>query len=120
MTLKMALLVLAGSSIGGLCRVLVNQLLPASPDFPWATFLVNMAGCFLVGCCFPFFSNQMVKVLLVMGFAGGFTTFSGFGLELFQYLMASRIRLALWYAGLSLILGTVLVWIGYKTALWFR
>jgi CrcB protein len=55
-------------------------------DFPYGTFVVNMIGCFLVGFFDTFFQAKFVfspilRVFLMAGFCGAFTTFSAFMLE---------------------------------------
>jgi CrcB protein len=86
----------------------------STSSFAWATFLVNMGGCFAMGACLPYMHDSITKTLLMAGILGGFTTFSGLGLELLRYLDDQQWKMALLYAGSSLILGTVLVWLGYK------
>lgn len=118
MTLKTALLVIMGGGIGSLLRFWLGSIVPFQvSEFAWATFVVNMAGCFAIGGCYPFIEDPVTKVVLIGGVLGGFTTFSGLGLEIFRYLETDHIKLAIYYGLSSLILGTVLVWLGYKTGL---
>lgn len=115
MSFKTALLVALGGGIGSVLRFWLAGMIPFSTaGFAWATFLVNMGGCFAMGACLPYMHDSITKTLLTAGILGGFTTFSGLGLELFRYLDEQQWKMALLYASSSLILGTVLVWLGYK------
>lgn len=104
-----------GGGMGSFLRFWLGTTIPfTASEFAWATFLVNMAGCFAIGGCYPFLYDPTTKVFLVIGVLGGFTTFSGMGLEIFRYLENNQFRLAFSYGFASFILGTVLVWLGYK------
>ncbi len=121
MTIRLACLIIAGGSAGSLIRFWIGTLIPFSiAEFAWGTFLVNMAGCFAIGCCYPWFQEINMRAFLITGVLGGFTTFSGLGLEIFRYIENNSFRLALLYGLTSLILGTILVWLGNKTGLWVK
>lgn len=83
------LLVGAGGFAGSVCRWLVSRAALAWPHqgkFPLATFAVNIAGCLLIGLAAAALercklSDSPLKLLVIPGFLGGFTTFSAFGLE---------------------------------------
>lgn len=121
MTLKTAIWVLLGGGFGSLLRFWLGTMIPFSvTEFAWATFMVNMAGCFAIGGCYPFFSDPVTKAALIGGILGGFTTFSGLGLELFRYAEAQQWKMAAIYGLTSLILGTILVWLGYRAGLWIK
>jgi fluoride exporter len=54
--------------------------------FPWGTLSVNMVGCFLIGLLWIIFENKAtisndIKLFILVGFLGGFTTFSTFMLQ---------------------------------------
>ena len=58
----------------------------SSASFPFATLIVNVAGCFCIGLAMPSLErapllSAELRLLLVAGFLGGFTTFSAFGYE---------------------------------------
>jgi CrcB protein len=83
-----ALVVGAGGFVGAAARYLagglVYQLLP--PSFPYATFLINVLGCFAIGFLAVLADERFVlgpdaRLFLMVGVLGGFTTFSSFGLE---------------------------------------
>ena len=54
----------------------------ASPQFPWATFTINVSGSFLIGvltiCLARWLPHQNLRLLVITGFLGGYTTFSTF------------------------------------------
>ena len=118
---KNILLVGAGSFVGGALRYMVSLWLKYSGGFPWATFAVNMLGCFLIGLLWGLFCrysnvSQQLLLLLSVGFCGGFTTFSTFSKESLQLIQSGNwMYLALYLLG-SIVLGFLLVAIGYQIA----
>lgn len=80
-------LIALGGAIGSLCRYIVGGLVQRSSatGFPVGTMFVNVTGCFLVGILVRALLNVQLSVelraLLVIGFCGGFTTFSTFSFE---------------------------------------
>src|SRR5258708_12401776 len=65
--------------------------------FPTGTLVVNIVGCFLAGFLFylmqeRFLVNDIVRTAIMIGFLGGFTTFSSFGLQTFTLLSDGKIR----------------------------
>ncbi len=117
------LLVGLGGGIGRVLRYIIQRWVNISwPNlFPWATFSVNITGCFLIGVFWgmsfrSFDSNENWKLLLMTGLCGGFTTFSAFTLEsigllkedrtgiFFSYILASvALCLLFTYAGIKLV-----------------
>ena len=83
-----ALLVAVGGAIGSVLRYYVGQwaLRLAGPAFPWGTLTVNIVGCFVIGVFTEmiirrFDASPELRLLLITGFLGGFTTFSAFSLD---------------------------------------
>lgn len=117
--IKNVLLVGAGSFIGGAARYLVSLALKnASKGFPWATLLVNLAGCFLIGLLWGMFSKSATEgsnwaLFLTVGLCGGFTTFSTFSKEALMMLQSGNIWGFAGYIGISVIAGIALVAFGY-------
>ncbi|PZP56986.1 MAG: fluoride efflux transporter CrcB [Micavibrio aeruginosavorus] len=87
--MKIILLVALGGAIGSVARYLVGKLslLLWGPDFPWGTLIVNILGCFVMGVLAGLLAHytqlsQEVRMFLLVGILGGFTTFSAFSLDL--------------------------------------
>ncbi|RFB95650.1 protein CrcB [Rhizobium leguminosarum bv. trifolii] len=83
-----ALLVAVGGAIGSLLRYYVGQwtLRAMGPAFPWGTLAVNVVGCFVIGVFAELIARRFnasveLRLLLITGFLGGFTTFSAFSLD---------------------------------------
>jgi fluoride exporter len=103
--------IFAGGFIGTVARAELAAAMPTHPgEWPWATFIVNIAGAFLVG----YFTTRLQerlplsayrRPLLGTGFCGGLTTFSTMQVELLQMLDADDIGLATAYAFVSIISG---------------
>ncbi|MBC7312279.1 MAG: fluoride efflux transporter CrcB [Rhizobium sp.] len=82
------LLVAFGGALGSVCRYLVGigALRLMGPSFPWGTLTVNVAGSFAIGVLAElivarFGASAELRLLLITGFLGGFTTFSAFALD---------------------------------------
>ena len=117
--IKLMLLAGAGGFIGTCCRYLTNRLYLTyfKTTLPLATFTVNILGCFLVGLILGMMNrvgliSPKLNAFLVVGFCGGFTTFSTFSYETFTLGMNGELLLSLLYIGTSIILGLIAVWLG--------
>ena len=82
-----------------------------------ATVLVNIVGCFLIGCAFSWFLlrpdvSEMTPVLLMTGVLGGFTTFSTFSLDALRIFNNGQPIQALLYMGVTSLGGLVATWLG--------
>jgi CrcB protein len=82
------LLLFAGGGIGAVLRYELEGLVQAQAGatFPWGTFAVNVLGCFAIGLVATWIDERgaasaTMRLFLVPGVLGGFTTFSAFGLE---------------------------------------
>jgi CrcB protein len=88
------LLIMLGGAIGTLIRYLISVLTTNAPhELPWNTMAINIAGSFLIGFFgtmtlangrFPVSEN--VRLFVMVGICGGFTTFSSFSLQTFELL----------------------------------
>jgi CrcB protein len=79
--------VAAGGALGALVRWAVAEVLPRhDTDFPWATFVTNVAGCFLIGVLMVLVverwpDRHLVRPFFGTGILAGFTTFSTYAGE---------------------------------------
>jgi CrcB protein len=103
--------IFAGGFLGALARAGVAELLPhAAGGWPWATFVVNAAGAFLLGYFVTRLQERLPlsayrRPFLGTGLCGGLTTFSTMQVELLQMLDAGRVALAAVYAVGSVAVG---------------
>ena len=99
--------VAVGSAIGGSARYLMSRLVSAPAEgIPWATFAVNVTGSFMVGLIVRHATVHQImtpqlRAFLVIGFCGGYTTFSAFSLETMTLIERGRYGLAFTYVMLS-------------------
>ena len=112
--LRNILLVAIGGAIGSVCRYLLSGINVAS--WPWGTFAVNILGSLFIGLLVGLISKGIVspeiKLLLITGFCGGFTTFSTFANESFSMMKAGdALQMALYLAA-SVVIGILAVWLG--------
>ena len=120
--IKDIILVGIGSGIGGICRYLVSVFMgQMHSGFPWGTFVVNIVGCLLIGILWGLMSRfqnlaPAFSLLLMVGFCGGFTTFSTFSKESLALLQANHYLLFSLYTIGSVILGIIAVALGYMAA----
>lgn len=97
------LAVAIGGALGSVTRYGVGLLLPVSTGkFAWATFLVNLVGSFLIGVAYVLIVQKQswspeMRLWVMTGFLGGFTTFSSFSLEALQLWQQGQILQALIY-----------------------
>lgn len=117
--LKSLLLVGTGGFFGSVARYGVKLLTDRyiSSSFPYGTFIVNMAGCFIIGLLTGFISYREEPsgnywLLLATGFCGGFTTFSSFALENNILIAERQSATAFIYTALSVVLGLLLCRVG--------
>ncbi|HKE56156.1 MAG TPA: fluoride efflux transporter CrcB [Pyrinomonadaceae bacterium] len=120
--MKTILIGLAGL-IGTLCRYWLSGLVARQygETFPWGTMAVNLSGCLLAGVIFylteeRFLVNPTLRIVIMIGFLGGFTTFSSYGLQTFSLLRNGEVGLATLNVAASNVLGLILVWAGYAVA----
>jgi CrcB protein len=114
-----ALLVAVGGAIGSVLRYYVGQwsLRLMGPNFPWGTLVVNVVGCFVIGVFAEliarrFNASEELRLLLITGFLGGFTTFSAFSLDAMSLIERGAIASAAVYMVASVGLSMAAVFAG--------
>ena len=118
-TIRNIIAVGAGSFIGGIARYLVSLAMKGiSKGFPWATLLVNLLGCLIIGLLWGFLSRNASEstswgLFLTIGLCGGFTTFSTFSKEALTMLQTGQIWGFSSYIAISILAGIALVALGY-------
>ena len=119
--IKNFLIVGVGGAVGSMLRYAVQKFFQAqtAAAFPTGTLLVNIAGCFLIGILWSLVSrsltwNDEMKLLLMTGFCGGFTTFSAFTLEGIGLLKENRTVLFVIYLTASVVGGLLATFIGIR------
>src|SRR5262245_812364 len=117
--IKNILLVALGGSVGSVARYLMQKWFNENHPhpFPWGTFSVNLIGCFLIGVIYAASEKStvlspQVRLLLITGFCGGFTTFSTFAFENVNLLRGGDISYFLLYTIGSVVLGITGVFAG--------
>jgi CrcB protein len=92
-----------GGGIGALARYGIGYAFPAAPrGFPWATFGINVAGCLLIGVLMVLVTDvwggrRLVRPFLGVGVLGGFTTFSGYVVDIQRLVNGAAAAVALLY-----------------------
>lgn len=117
--IKNILLVGLGGAVGSILRYLTSIWIDKQFQalFPWAIFLVNITGCLLIGLLIGLsarhqVANPEMRLLLVTGFCGGYTTFSTFASENFNLLQGGHTWTAMFYIAGSVLVGISAVWLG--------
>lgn len=118
------LLVGAGGFIGSALRYVIGGLVQAAVPtsaFPYSTLVVNVTGCFAIGCV-----SQLVeahgalgpgtRAILVVGILGGYTTFSAFGNETVNLLRDGQRLAAGMNIGAHMAFALCAVWLGRLAA----
>ena len=115
------LAVALGGALGVSARYGLDRLIERRSDalFPWSTFTINITGCLVIGVIVGALVDRhhtpaWLRVGLVMGVLGGYTTFSTYAQETFGLLDAHDFAVGITYAGGSVVLGVLAVWIGMR------
>ena len=106
------LYVILGAAIGAPARFAIDQYIHKFSNKPYGIFLVNVFGSFLLGLTFK--STTHSHDLIAIGFAGAFTTWSTFMLDIYLAFELKRKNEALINLGVSLGFGLIAAWLGLK------
>lgn len=113
-----------GGAIGAMLRFLVYYNFDRlhQSNFPWATFIVNLTGSFLIGFLWGLLDRYYVspgmRMFLFIGILGSFTTFSTFSFDILSLGREGEIKLLLAYLLSSNILGISLAFVGFYLWRW--
>lgn len=112
-------LVATGGAIGSVFRYLVGvwSVRLAGANFPWGTLAVNVVGSFMIGLLVELVARRLnasmeMRLFLVTGVLGGFTTFSSFALDAASLLERGATGLSIVYVLASLIVSIAAVFAG--------
>ena len=114
--------VAAGGALGSLARFWLAAAMAAltGPRFPWGTLLINVAGSAIIGLVAALTLTPArvamhpdLRVFLMVGVCGGFTTFSAFSLQTLELLQAGEAWPAAGYVLGSVVLCLAAVWAGW-------
>jgi len=113
-----------GGALGALARWALAEALPASPGgWPWATLLVNLTGCLLLGVLIGVLTGRSrepawVRPFLAVGVLGGYTTYSTFAVEVVELVDDGAVARAAAYVLLSVAGGGAAVAAGALAGRW--
>jgi CrcB protein len=111
-----------GGALGSLARYWLTALMAAltGPRFPWGTLLINVLGSFVIGLVAGATLTPVrvamppdLRVFLMVGVCGGFTTFSAFSLQTLELLQSGDPWPAASYIAGSVLLCVAAVWLGW-------
>ncbi len=115
------LAVALGGALGASLRYGVNQLVAQAFGFPlfWATLLVNVLGCFLMGKAFNYFSNQvevgeLTRLFVTVGLLGALTTWSTFSMETVLMIQNDELTQAIMYTVITTFFCFLAFFLGVK------
>lgn len=125
--MKIAAMKLAAVAAGGALGASLRYLLAAATheilghDFPYGTLMVNVVGSLVIGYLMVLLPIQeggvpMVRLLLITGVLGGFTTYSAFSVETLQLVQDGHLTKAGLNISMTLFFCFFAVWAGYLVA----
>jgi fluoride exporter len=115
-----ALWVGAGGAVGAIARYALNASITRSwgDGFPYGVLIINVLGSLLAGAATAVLLQRMplndtLRLFIVSGFLGGFTTFSAFSLDVLKLVNANQSGLAALYVLASVVLSVIAVFAGF-------
>jgi len=115
--------VAVGGAMGSMARFWLATAMAAltGPRFPWGTLLINVLGSFVIGLVAGITlaparlgMHPDIRIFLMTGVCGGFTTFSAFSLQTLELMQAGETVPALGYAIGSVVLCVIATWCGWQ------
>ncbi len=110
-TMRELIYIFIGSGLGGLARFGFGKWINSfhSNEFPFGTFIVNILACFVLGFIVGFADNKQlispqIRLFWIVGFCGGFSTFSTFGNETRLLLQNNN-----YSTGISYVLASIII-----------
>ena len=116
--------VLAGGALGTGLRYSLSTLIYSiikEPTFPYANLVINVSGSLMIGILAELFETRLliaptIRVALLTGVLGGYTTFSSFSFETYALLRDGEMWRGILNAVASVVLGLTAVWLGVRIA----
>ncbi|CAN2229267.1 CrcB Integral membrane protein possibly involved in chromosome condensation [Candidatus Nanopelagicaceae bacterium] len=108
------LMVMLGAAIGAPARFLVDQYFRKFTDKPIGTFTVNILGSFFIGLAYS--STERFYDFAAIGFAGAFTTWSTFIIDIFLGYELKRYKAVAINLTASIFFGVIAAYLGYLLA----
>ncbi len=112
-----------GGGLGSILRYLTSVVVARyfQSNFPLATFLVNITGSLIIGLIIGMieryhFTGSDLKFFLIIGFCGGFTTFSAFASENYNLFSSGNSYTAFLYMAASILISLFAVWLGLSVS----
>lgn len=109
-----------GGALGAMARFGIQRVLAVYPSIPLATLTVNVLGSFFIGYLAALFLARSgaddLRLFLVTGFLGAFTTFSTFSLETLELLQQGETMRGMVNIASNVIFCLIAVWLGYWLA----
>lgn len=114
------ILIFIGGGLGSIVRFELGQKISrfAGTAFPWGTVLVNATSCLILGLLLNLFEGKgtfhtSARLLLFVGFCGGFSTFSSFTLQTFELMKSGHLILAALNIIMSVVVCLFSFWAGW-------
>ncbi|HEX3805368.1 MAG TPA: fluoride efflux transporter CrcB [Gaiellaceae bacterium] len=108
-----------GGALGASARYSLDRFIEERSNaiFPWATFVINVSGCLLIGILTEQLVDRhhlpaWIRVGVIVGMIGGYTTFSTFSQEAFSLIESRDFGTVIVYAAGSVVTGILAVWAG--------
>jgi len=127
--LQLYLWIALGSALGGMARFWCTGVMARliGETFPWGTLFVNVLGSLIIGIFATLtapdgrmFVDQTIRQFVMIGFLGGYTTFSSFSLQTLNLVNDGEWLHAGLYIGASVIVCLFAVWLGHVLAVHFN